>query len=178
MVKSLLNSIAYRMADNKKRVDLLRKKGMSIGEHCEIVSNASFGSEPYLIKMGNHVKITNGVNFITHDGGMFVLRNLNLLPQGDVFGKITVGDNVFIGNKATIMPGVTIGNNVVIGYGSIVTKDIPSNTVAVGIPARAIETIDEYYYKVKDKSLKTKGIGDEEKKRIVLDFFEKDEAND
>ena len=64
---------------------------------------------------------------------------------------ITIGDNVWIGGNTCIMPGVTIGNNVVIGAGSVVTKDLPDNVIAVGNPCRIIRKITEddrdYYYK-------------------------------
>ena len=56
---------------------------------------------------------------------------------------ITVGDNVWFGASVQVMPGVTIGNNVVIGGGSIVVKDIPDNSVAVGNPCKVIRTITE-----------------------------------
>ena len=64
---------------------------------------------------------------------------------------VTIGDNVWLGGNAVIMPGVTIGNNVVIGGGSVVTKDIPDNVIAAGNPCRVIREITEedrkYYYK-------------------------------
>ena len=102
------------------------------------------------MQVGDTVKTTNGVQFITHDGGMHVLRNLGWLKNADKFGKITVGNNVFIGNRCLILPGVAIGNNVVIGAGSIVTKDIPDDSVAVGVPAKVIENISEYFAKSRD----------------------------
>ena len=55
---------------------------------------------------------------------------------------IEIGDNVWIGGNVVVLPGVKIGNNVVIGSGSIVTKDIPSNVVAVGNPCKVIKNID------------------------------------
>lgn len=65
--------------------------------------------------------------------------------------SITIGDNVWIGGNACIMPGVTIGNNVVIGAGSVVTKDIPDNVIAAGNPCKIIRTVTEedrdYYYR-------------------------------
>ena len=65
--------------------------------------------------------------------------------------SITIGDNVWIGGNACIMPGVTIGNNVVIGAGSVVTKDVPDNVIAAGNPCRIIRTITEedrdFYYR-------------------------------
>ena len=64
---------------------------------------------------------------------------------------VNIGDNVWIGGNACIMPGVTIGNNVVIGAGSVVTKDIPDNVIAVGNPCRVVREITEadrdFYYK-------------------------------
>ena len=59
-----------------------------------------------------------------------------------VTGPINIGDDVWIGGNVTILPGVTIGNNVVIGAGSVVNKDIPDNSLAVGVPARVIKEIE------------------------------------
>lgn len=72
-----------------------------------------------------------------------------------------------IGVNAIIMPGVTIGSNVVIGCGSVVTRDIPSNSVAVGVPAKPIETIEEYVQKNANYFMYTKGMTYEEKRKIL-----------
>lgn len=56
---------------------------------------------------------------------------------------ISVGNNVWIGGNVTVLPGITIGNNVTIGAGSVVTRDIPDNTLAVGNPCRVIKSIDK-----------------------------------
>lgn len=67
---------------------------------------------------------------------------------------ITIGDNVWIGGNAVILPGVTIGNNVVIGAGSVVSKDIPDNVIAAGNPCKIIREITEedrkYYFKKRE----------------------------
>ena len=69
-----------------------------------------------------------------------------------------------VGKDATIMQGVTIGDNVIIGLGSIVTKDIESNSVVCGIPARKIKTIREYKESIKDKVYPTANLTPKEKK--------------
>lgn len=149
-----------------------KKEGGIIGENCEIQSQVEFGTEPYLITIGNHVRITQGVKFITHDGGVWVLRDEQGLSDIDVIGPIKVGNNVSIGWNAIIMPNVTIGDNCIIGAGAIVTKDIPSNTVAVGVPARVIESIDEYRSKVVEKGIHSKRMSKKEKKIFLKKLFE------
>ena len=149
------------------------KKGLKCGEGCEIYEMASFGTEPYLVKLGNKVRVNKGVHFITHDGGVWVLRNsIPELKDIDLFGSIEVGNNVHIGNNYIIMPGVTIGNNCIIGCGAIVTKDIPDNSIAVGIPARVIETLEEYYDKHKNEFVKTKFLTNEEKRDFLNKQFD------
>lgn len=92
------------------------------------------------VKIGSNTLIGPRVNFYCaiHPMDAFVR---NLLVEG---GKpITVGENCWIGGSTTICPGVTIGDNVVIGAGSVVVKDIPSNTVAVGNPCKVVREITE-----------------------------------
>lgn len=169
MIKMVLDSFFFRVLGNRYRVNFLRKQGMQIGKDCLISGNVIVGAEPYLITIGNNVKLSNGVSLITHDGGVYVLRNYMQIKDADIFGKIVIGNNVFIGNKATIMPGVTVGNNCIIGYGAIVTKRIPDNSIAVGVPARVIEDIESYYQKNKMRILQTKSLTYEEKRRVVLE---------
>lgn len=98
-----------------------------------------------------------------------MLRGLyDELKDVDLFGPITVGDNVHIGNNAIIMPNVTIGSNCIIGCGAIVTKDIPDNSIAVGVPAHVIENIEEYAEKHRDDFENTKHLKPIEKRRILL----------
>lgn len=166
-LKKILEKIRWKLADPDEVCKILREKGMKIGDGCEIYKDVSFGSEPYLIKLGNQVRVTSGVKFITHDGGVWVLRNNGKLPNADIFGKIDIGDNVHIGMNAIIMPGVTIGNNVIIGCGAIVTKNIPDDSVAVGIPARVIESIDTYYQKNQPLCVFTKDLTAKKKKDFL-----------
>ncbi len=154
-----------------------KRNGVRMGANCQIFGDVSFGSEPYLVKMGNDVKITAMNQFITHDGGINVLRNLQLLPNADKFGQINLGNNVFIGIRCIIMPGVTIGDNVVIGAGSVVTKDIPSNTVAAGVPCKVIKTIDEYYSGMRNDVDYTKQLNPEKKQEYLVKKYNLSETN-
>lgn len=95
--------------------------------------------------------ITEGVRFITHDGGTLLFRDR--VPDLEITKPIIVGNNVYIGNNVIILPGVTIGNNVIIGAGVVVSKSIPDNSVAVGNPARVIKTADEYFGKIQKESI-------------------------
>lgn len=166
---SVLSTIKWKLTSNKKKLTILRDRGLKIGEGCEILNGYDFGSEPYLVEIGNNVRITRGVNITTHDGGVWVLRHLYPGCEAvDRFGRVVIGDNCHIGLNALIMPGVTIGANCIIGAGAVVTHDIPENSVAVGVPARVIESVDAYYKKNKSSFFNTKHLDWNEKRVAVL----------
>ena len=129
--------------------------GMKIGDDCIVyVPTKTLIDEqyPWMISIGNHVRIIEGVKILTHDYSWSVLKNY----RGGVFGAsgiVEIGDNVFIGMNAIIERNVKIGNNVVIGAGSIVTKDCEENSVYAGVPAKRIMNIDEFLMKRRDKQL-------------------------
>lgn len=91
------------------------------------------------VRMGSHVLI--GPNTLITTVGH------PLSPKGrrqhlSVTSPVTIGNDVWIGGSVTILPGVTIGNNVVIAAGAVVSRDIPDNSLAAGVPARVIRTLD------------------------------------
>ena len=98
-------------------------------------------------------------------GGGRILRGID--PSFDCFGKVCVGNNVYIGANAQLMPGVTVGNNVLIAAGSIVTKSVPDNVVVGGNPARIICTFDDYLKRNLRYNTKTKQLGQKEKRKIL-----------
>ena len=151
----------------KIKLQRLRKNGLLYGENFDVATNVNFGSEPYLISIGNNVRISMNTQLITHDGGIWTLRKMGLLEDADCFGKIEIGDNVNIGMNVIILPGVKIGNNCVIGAGAVVTKSVPNNTIVAGIPAKQIETIEEYYEKKKNVCDYTKHMNPKEKKKYL-----------
>lgn len=130
----------------KGSVFYARYKGVKVGENCRIYIKA-WGSEPFLISIGNNVTVTSGVRFITHDGSTCLIFDKDM-QRYQKFSPITVGSNVFIGINTIVMPGVNIGSNVVVGAGSIITKDIPSNSVVVGSPAKVVSTFEAYKQKI------------------------------
>lgn len=127
-----------------------RKIGVTIGKDCKLHGRPGFGSEPYLISIGNHVKTGNGkVYFITHEGAHWVLQGLNPEKYRHTFGygRITIGNNVYIGAHTTILRGVTVGDNVIIGARSLVNKSLSANGVYAGVPAKRICSLEEWEQK-------------------------------
>ena len=141
LIRKLYQRIELFRYNEYTSENLRRKKGYNVGSNNRFYS-CDFGSEPYLIKIGNHCTITSGVKFITHDGGAWVFRKE--LPNLNVFNKIEIKDNCFIGVNAIILPGVTIGPNSVVGAGAVVTKNVLANTVVAGVPAKVTSSLEEY----------------------------------
>lgn len=152
---------------NKYKMIKNIKSGLKIGQRTKIYNNVDFGSEPYLVTIHEDVKIASGVKFITHDGAVHVLRNYYQKPDIDLFGKIIVKSNVFIGMNCIILPNTTINENSIIGAGSIVTKDVEPNSIYAGSPAKKISTIDEYFKKNSKYFLNTKSLNRKNKKKNI-----------
>jgi acetyltransferase-like isoleucine patch superfamily enzyme len=122
----------------------LRRQGLTIGEGCRFAGIPSFGTEPYLITLGNHVAIASNVLFITHDGGTFAFRHEERYQKVIKYGRINILDHCVIGERAIILPGVTIGPNSVVAAGSVVSRNIPPGVLAAGNPARPVLTLHQY----------------------------------
>lgn len=121
-------------------VEYLRSRGVTIGEDVHLINTVIDFSHGFLVTIGNRVTLT-GVRILAHDGS-------TQIPFGvSKIGKVTIGDEVYVGHGTIILPNVRIGSRVVIGAGSVVTKDIPDNAVAAGNPARVIGTYDAFLEK-------------------------------
>lgn len=156
MIRKLLSDLKhyYNTSSNKRYCRFLRNKGVKLGgvnfrypRHTTIDV-----TRPSLIEIGDNVDINDNFAIMTHDFGTFVFRNLygDFVPSA---GKVVIGNNIYFGRDVTILIGVSIGDNCIIGLGSIITKDIPSNSVVCGAPAKVICSIDEYYKKRKEQSI-------------------------
>ena len=149
----------YFMRIRRDTTAFARLLGVRIGTGGQILGDpvAIFGTEPWLITLGDHVDVTSGVSFLNHEGGIWVARGLKPeLNEYDKFSPIRVGNNVMIGTGSLIMPGVTIGDNVIIAGHSVITKDIPSNSIVGGCPAKRISDMGRFLERLEDGLVPTK----------------------
>ena len=166
-IRKLYYSAIYRKI---RPVQYAKKVGVNFVEgKLFIYGSIAWGSEPWIITLGENVHITDGVKFITHDGGTLLYRKQ--IPDLEITKPIVIGNDVYIGNNVILLPGVTIGNNVVIGAGAVVTKDIPDNSLVVGVPARVIKTADEYLEKLKRESLHLGHLKGQEKDKALMEYY-------
>jgi acetyltransferase-like isoleucine patch superfamily enzyme len=154
---------------DESRNKYLRRHGVKLGQNCRIYT-LSFSTEPYLIEIGNNARISGGTIFITHDGAV------NCFPEevdGGIFGKIKIGNNVFIGNNCIILLNTTIGNNCIIGAGSVVRGNFPDNSVIIGNPAKVImrTSAQKMLYQQNPGLIKTNNLSVSECTRIIKKHF-------
>lgn len=153
LLKKIIHKLQkfYYTSSSDQLLNYYRKRGIRIGEGCYFLDPKHVTidtTRPELVEIGDHVFIHRGTIILTHDWASwcFVYSHNEFLPS---HGHVKIGNNVWMGENVTILKGVTIGDNVIIGLGSVVTKDIPSNSIAVGVPARVIGSYEDYYEKRK-----------------------------
>lgn len=118
-------------------LDRARTDGLLVGEGSRVFMS-DFGSEPWLIEIGNQTTISTGVKLLTHDGATCLAADED--GRRYLYGRIKVGDRCFIGANAVVLPGVTIGDDVIVGAGSVVTRSVDPGQVVAGNPARPVGT--------------------------------------
>lgn len=161
-----IEDLLRRLRD-KAYIEICKSRGLKVGKDVIFIEAPKFGSEPYLIEIGDRTKITANCTFINHDGAMYVIRSMEKFVDARNFGRIKIGKNCFIGNNCTILPGVEMGDNCILGAGSVLNSSTTPNSVYAGVPAKFICTIEEYGEKaLKNNVLYPREL---EKNRAMLD---------
>jgi acetyltransferase-like isoleucine patch superfamily enzyme len=157
-------------ASDEKRIKFLRNLGVKIGERCRI-RTMSFSTEPYLIEIGDHTAVAAGTQFITHDGATWVFEDD--VDGGGIFGKIVIGNNVFIGINCILLSNTSIGDTCIVGAGSVVRGQFPENSVIAGNPAQIVSKtgIQRMLSKQNPGLLKTRNFTMSQKDKLVRDHF-------
>lgn len=144
-----MRRLLKRMLDSlrgEQNLDKLVKRGLVVGKDFNRMGGVIIDpSHCWHIKIGDHVTMAPRVHILAHDASTKLFLNYTRVAN------VSIGDNVFIGASTIVLPGVTIGNNVVIGAGSVVSSDIPDGSVAVGVPAKVIKSIEEFKKAERDK---------------------------
>lgn len=148
MIKRIFK-IAHRYfwtSSSERYISYLRASGVKIGNGTKVLDPKNIQidiTRPELLEIGENVFLHKGTKILTHDWASwcFVNSDAEFYPS---HGYVKIGNNVWLGENVSILKGVTIGDNVIIGLGSIVTKNIPSNSIAVGSPAKVIGSYEDY----------------------------------
>ena len=150
-----LKELIYRIR-GELTTEKLISRGLKVGANFQRLHGVILDPDHcWLIEIGDNVTMAPRVHILCHDASTKAFLDYTKI------GRVTIGNNVFIGAESVVLPGVTIGNNVVIGANSTVTHDIPDNSVAVGSPARVLCTLEEYLNKEKKRMTDSPCYGEE-----------------
>lgn len=158
----------YTLFTKKPCIKILKKNGLVVGKNISVQSGSIIDiNHCFLISIGNNCTLAPNCHILAHDASTKKFINYTKI------GRVSIGDNVFIGASAIILPNVQIGNNVIIGAGSVVNKNVSDNCVVAGNPAKFISSLDDYLAKYNnipddmkfDKSYTVAGGIDEHKKK-------------
>ncbi|RNA61090.1 acyltransferase [Chryseobacterium nematophagum] len=136
----------------KSYIKVCQLQGLRLGEDVKIFERVNFGSEPFLIEIGDKTQIAGGTRFVSHGGTTKTLRRLKGFEDARIFGRIKIGKNCTIGNNCVIQQHVEIGDNCILGASSVLTHSIPDNSVFSGNPARFICSIEQYAESILDQN--------------------------
>ena len=140
-----IKEFVYRLR-GEYTTEKLVSMGLKVGQNFKRLNGVILDhGHCWLIEIGDNVTLAPRVHILCHDASTKTFLNYTKI------GRVTIGDNVFIGAESVVLPGVTIGSNVVVGANSTVTRDIPENSVAVGSPARVISTLEAYLKKERER---------------------------
>ncbi|PFW54205.1 hypothetical protein COL13_25160 [Bacillus cereus] len=167
-LKYLIRYVLYKRILKRDLMELkvqyYRDMGVKIGSNMRTFSPLT-SAEPYLLEFKDEITISSDVKFITHDNATG-----KAIPEAtDSFGKITIGNNCFIGLNSIILPGVELADDIIVGAGSVVTKSfLQEGVVIAGNPARVVTTVEKYRDKYRKYAMNRIGLSAEEKKQMIL----------
>ena len=152
---NILKKILYRIR-GEYTTEELKNMGMCVGNNFNRLNGVILDpSHCWLIEIGDNVTMAPRVHVLCHDASTKQFLNVTKI------GRVTIGNNVFVGAESVILPDTTIGNNVIIGANSTVRGNIPDNVVIAGSPAKIICSLDEYLNKEKERMKMAPCYGDE-----------------
>ena len=138
---NLIKEFLYRLR-GEYTTEKLISMGMTVGKNFGRLNGVILDpSHCWLITIGDNVTMAPRVHILCHDAS-----TKGFLGHTKI-GRVSIGDNVFIGAESVVLPGVTIGNNVIVGANSTVTHDVPDGVVVAGSPAKVICSLDDYLAK-------------------------------
>lgn len=150
-----LKELVYRLR-GEFTTERLIARGMVIGKNFKRLNGVILDPDHcWLIEIGDNVTLAPRVHILCHDASTKTFLNYTKI------GRVSIGNNVFIGAETVVLPGVSIGDNVIIGANSTVTHDIPSNSVVVGTPAKRIGSLTSYLEKEKQRMQSSPCYGNE-----------------
>lgn len=162
-IAALIKRLSAKYSGGDKLISYLRSQGMVIGENCRIFSDIAT-TESYLVEIGDNTTISSNVSLITHDASIQKIKP----DVTDVFGKIKIGKNSFIGSGAIIMYGVTLADNTIVAAGSVVTKSVTEpRKIIGGNPAKIIGDVDSFAEKMSEYAVNIKGLSTEQKRELL-----------
>lgn len=181
MIKRIFKKLQkyYYTSSSKRYIEHIRSKGVRVGKGTVVLDPKKIQidvSRPELLEIGENVFLHRGTIIITHDWASwcFVNTHNEFIPS---HGKVKIGNNVWLGENVSILKGVTIGDNVIIGLGAVVVKDIPSNSIAVGVPAKVVGSYTDYFEKRKSDYVEevmdyARAIIESGRKLVPEDFYD------
>ena len=171
----IIKEILYRIR-GEYTTEKLISMGMQVGKNFNRLHGVILDpGHCWLIEIGDNVTMAPRVHILCHDASTKYHLGYTKI------GRVTIGNNVFIGAESVILPGVSIGDNVIVGANSTVTHDVPDNTVIAGSPAKVICTTKDYLAKEKVRMNTSPCYGEEYtlRKNVSMDkrYQQKQELN-